>query len=35
LYNLQTIVNAFRETKNEALAKKYDALFQKHLNALG
>lgn len=35
LYNLQTIVNAFRETKNEAQASKYDALFQKHLNALG
>ncbi|WP_128544296.1 glycosyltransferase family 117 protein [Larkinella soli] len=35
LYNLQTIVNAFRETKNEAQAKKYDTIFQKHLNALG
>lgn len=35
LYNLQTIVNAFRETKNEPQAKKYDAIFQKHLNALG
>jgi len=35
LYNLQTIVNAFRETKNEAQAKQYDTIFQKHLNALG
>ncbi|WP_234737174.1 glycosyltransferase family 117 protein [Tellurirhabdus bombi] len=35
LYNLQTIVNAFRETKQEAQANKYDAIFQKHLNALG
>ncbi|MFC5408867.1 DUF2723 domain-containing protein [Larkinella bovis] len=35
LYNLQTIVNAFRETKQEDLAKKYDAIFQKHLNTLG
>ncbi|MFD1143332.1 DUF2723 domain-containing protein [Larkinella insperata] len=35
MYNLQTIVNAFRETKQEALAKKYEAIFQKHLNALG
>lgn len=35
LYSLQTIVEACKAAKQTAAASKYDAIFQKHLNALG
>lgn len=35
LYSLQTIVEACKAAKQTAAANKYDAIFQKHLNALG
>ena len=35
LYVLQTIVEACKEAKQTAAASKYDAIFQKHVNAFG
>jgi len=35
LYILQTIVEACKEAKQTAAASKYDAIFQKHINAFG
>ena len=35
LYILQTIVEACKEAKQTAAANKYDAIFQKHINAFG
>ncbi|RIV25126.1 DUF2723 domain-containing protein [Fibrisoma montanum] len=35
LYTLQTIVEACRESKQTAAASKFEAIFQKHINAFG
>jgi len=35
LYTLQTIIEACKEAKQTAAASKYEAIFQKHINAFG
>ena len=35
LYILQTIVEACKEANQTAAASKYEAIFQKHINAFG